>query len=65
MLGPHRRLQTISIAGGGTPETSQNSQGRLWGSAAGEAQWPIQMTGRERESAPLPSDAAGQLVDVA
>jgi len=63
MLGPHRRLQTINIAGGGTPETSQNSRGRLWGSAAGEAQWPIQTTGRE--SAPLPSDAAGQLVDVA
>ena len=47
--------------GGGTPKTSQNGQGRVWGSTTGEAQWPLAPGWRAGES----PDAAGQLVDVA
>jgi len=40
MPGPHCRLWTIDIAGGGVHETSQNGRGRVRGSATGEGQWP-------------------------
>ena len=40
MPGPHCRLWTIDIAGGGVHETSQNGRGRVQRSATGEAQWP-------------------------
>ena len=42
MTGPHRRLQTINIAGSGGPITAG---GRLWGSATGEGNGP-RTTGR-------------------
>jgi len=48
----------MDIVGGGAPETLQTAGGWLWGSAIGEAQWPIgpQMMG---PGMPPLSDFAG------
>jgi len=45
----------MDIVGGGAPETLQTAGGWLWGSAIGEAQWPIgpQMMGRGMPPPPV------------
>jgi len=60
MPGPHRRLRTIDIAGGGVPKTSQNSQGKRDGKRNGHRP-PDDGLGNHR--LPL-SDASGQTVDI-
>jgi len=65
MQGPHRRLRTIDIAGGGAPErhktAGEGTGGARWGKCNGHR--PLLDDGRGNRPPP-PSDAAGQSVDV-